>query len=55
MRIKLDFTEPLAISPDLRYDELTIYVGDMLKLFDHYSSRRALAVKRHDAIFTKPV
>lgn len=36
MRIKINFFDPLAVSPNLRYDMLTIYLDDMLKMFDHF-------------------
>lgn len=55
MRIKLNFTNPLAVSPNLRYDKLCIYLGDSLKLFDHVSERRALSHVRYDSLMTKPI
>lgn len=40
MRIKLNFSDPLSVSPNLRYDLLQIHLPDALTLFDHFSSEK---------------
>lgn len=57
IRIKLNFSDPLSVSPYLRYDKLHIYMGDAMKLFDRYSfsDRRELTHQRFDVLMTKPI
>jgi hypothetical protein len=55
MRIKLNFTDPLSVSPNIRYDKLHIYVPDALRLFNKFSERRQLSHNRYDLLMTKPI
>lgn len=43
MRIKLDFKDPVSVSPLLRYDKIVIHFKDVSKLFDLEKGRRRLS------------
>lgn len=56
LRIKLNFSNPLSISPDLEYDKLQIFIPDLTALFEPSSSNgRSLAITSYQALITKPV
>lgn len=57
MRVKLNFSDPLSVSPHLRYDKLNIYLRDANKLFDQisFSGRRELSHIRNDVLMKKPI
>lgn len=59
IRIKIDFNDPLALSPFPRYDKLMIYVPDLKRLFNNYDrssdERRRLEHTDYQALFTKGV
>lgn len=54
MRIKIDFNQPLEVSPKLRYDRLVIFVNDNSKMFETVSSGRVLSDSVHQMYMSKP-
>lgn len=55
MRIKLNFSDPLSVSPNLRYDRLIIYIDQTMNMFNKVSRGRALSHTRYEAEMSKPI
>ena len=55
LRIKLNFSDPTAVSPFAKYDRLVIYIKDLSDLFDDYQSRRRLNPTIYSMKLVQPI